>query len=87
MVHKSVLLNALVLFALVLSLAPVPALAGPVPAPVLQAGSGDPVLVIGTAADPFSWYHAEILRAEGLNAFGMTTSRMCRRRRWPGMTW
>ena len=33
------------------------------------AGSGGPILVVTTSADPFSQYYMEILRAEGLNAF------------------
>src|SRR5574338_845742 len=32
-------------------------------------GPGGPILVVTTAADPFGRYYAEILRAEGLNAF------------------
>ena len=32
-------------------------------------GPGGPILVITTAANPFSQYYAEILRAEGFNAF------------------
>jgi len=35
----------------------------------LAQGAGGPVLVVTTAADPFSGYLAEILRAEGLNEF------------------
>jgi VCBS repeat-containing protein len=31
--------------------------------------SGEPILVVTTAANPFSSYYAEILRAEGLNEF------------------
>ncbi len=40
----------------------------PPPAPPAQ-GPGGPILVIGNAGDEFSRYYAEILRAEGLNAF------------------
>ena len=40
----------------------------PPPPPPTQ-GPGGPVLVVTTAANPFSVYHAEILRGEGLNAF------------------
>ncbi len=35
-------------------------------------GPGGPILVISTAANPFSRYYAEILRAEGLNEFKVT---------------
>ena len=34
-------------------------------------GPGGPILVISTSANPFSAYYAEILRAEGLNAFAV----------------
>ena len=34
-------------------------------------GPGGPILVITNAANPFSKYYAEILRAEGLNAFAV----------------
>ncbi len=34
-------------------------------------GPGGPILIITTGADPFSKYYAEILRAEGLNAFAL----------------
>src|SRR4051794_16474852 len=34
-----------------------------------EVGSGGPILVVTTAANPFSSYYAEILRAEGLNEF------------------
>ena len=41
-------------------------------APVaMTAGPGGPVLVVTTAADPFSTYAAELLRAEGLTSFAM----------------
>ena len=32
---------------------------------------GGPILVVTSAANPFTSYYAEILRAEGLNAFGL----------------
>ena len=32
-------------------------------------GPGGPILVVTSTANPFSRYYAEILRAEGLNAF------------------
>ena len=32
-------------------------------------GPGGPILVVTSAANPFSNYYAEILRAEGLNEF------------------
>jgi hypothetical protein len=35
-------------------------------------GPGGPVLVITSAADPFTTYYSEILRAEGLNEFSTT---------------
>ena len=35
-------------------------------------GPGGPILVLSSAANPFSRYHAEILRAEGLNEFTAT---------------
>ena len=34
-------------------------------------GPGGPILVVTSAASPFSRYYAEILRAEGLNAFAL----------------
>lgn len=37
--------------------------------PPLAMGPGGPILLIGTSANPFSYYYAEILRAEGMNAF------------------
>jgi N,N-dimethylformamidase beta subunit-like protein/uncharacterized protein DUF4082/Big-like domain-containing protein/purple acid phosphatase-like protein len=40
----------------------------PPPPPPTQ-GPGGPVLVVTSAANPFSTYYAEILRGEGLNAF------------------
>jgi hypothetical protein len=42
--------------------------ASPPPPPPTE-GPGGPILVISSAANPFSRYPAEILRAEGLNAF------------------
>ncbi len=40
-----------------------------VPPPPPEEGPGGPILVIGYSGNPFSRYYAEILRAEGLNAF------------------
>jgi hypothetical protein len=37
--------------------------------PLPSDGPGGPILVIGSASNPFSFYAAEILRAEGFNAF------------------
>ena len=45
--------------------------AGPPPPPPDQ-GPGGPILVISSSANPFSRYYAEILRAEGLNAFAVS---------------
>ena len=45
--------------------------AGPPPPPPDE-GPGGPILVISNAANPFSRYYAEILRAEGLNEFKVT---------------
>ncbi len=42
------------------------------PAPPPDEGPGGPILVISTGSNPFSRYYAEILRAEGLNAFKVT---------------
>ncbi len=42
--------------------------AGPPPPPPNE-GPGGPILVISSAANPFSRYYVEILRNEGLNAF------------------
>ena len=42
------------------------------PGPGPDEGSGGPVLVIAKASNPFTRYYAEILRAEGLNAFKVT---------------
>ncbi len=42
---------------------------GAAPPPPPAEGPGGPILVIGHSANPFSRYYAEILRAEGLNAF------------------
>ena len=39
------------------------------PPPPPTEGPGGPILVIGYSGNPFSRYYAEILRAEGLNAF------------------
>jgi hypothetical protein len=39
------------------------------PAPPPTEGPGGPILVVSAAANPFSRYPVEILRAEGLNAF------------------
>jgi VCBS repeat-containing protein len=41
------------------------------PPPPPNEGPGGPVLVIGAAANPFTRYYAEILRAEGLNEFSV----------------
>ncbi|MBV9746713.1 MAG: hypothetical protein JO099_23380, partial [Acidobacteriia bacterium] len=43
-----------------------PALAVP---PPLAQGPGGPILIVGTPSNPFSYYYAEILRAEGMNEF------------------
>ncbi len=45
---------------------------GPPPPPPPDQGPGGPILLISNAGNPFSRYYAEILRAEGLNAFGST---------------
>ncbi len=42
------------------------------PPPPPDGGPGGPILVISNAANPFSRYYAEILRAEGLNEFAAT---------------
>ena len=42
------------------------------PPPPPDEGPGGPILVISNAANPFSRYYAEILRAEGLNEFTAT---------------
>ena len=42
------------------------------PPPRPDEGPGGPILVIAKASNPFSRYYAEILRAEGLNAFTVT---------------
>ncbi|MCC6457395.1 MAG: DUF4082 domain-containing protein [Caldilineaceae bacterium] len=39
------------------------------PAPPPNEGPGGPILVIADASNPFTRYYAELLRAEGLNAF------------------
>ena len=38
-----------------------------------EQGPGGPILVITDPGDPFGTYYAEILRAEGLNEFAVTT--------------
>jgi N,N-dimethylformamidase beta subunit-like protein/uncharacterized protein DUF4082/Big-like domain-containing protein/purple acid phosphatase-like protein len=45
----------------------------PPPPPPPTSGPGGPILAISSPADPFSQYYAEILRAEGLNAFTVAT--------------
>ncbi|MBC8074695.1 MAG: Ig-like domain-containing protein, partial [Chloroflexales bacterium] len=42
------------------------------PPPPPDEGPGGPILVVASAANPFGRYYAEILRAEGLNAFTVT---------------
>ncbi|MBK9121839.1 MAG: tandem-95 repeat protein [Chloroflexi bacterium] len=42
------------------------------PPPPPDEGPGGPILVVSSALNPFSRYYAEILRAEGLNAFFVT---------------
>ena len=42
---------------------------GAPPPPPPDEGPGGPILVVGSTGNPFSRYYAEILRAEGLNAF------------------
>jgi large repetitive protein len=44
---------------------------GAAPPPPPDQGPGGPILVIGSASNAFSRYYAEILRAEGLNAFAV----------------
>jgi probable HAF family extracellular repeat protein len=44
----------------------------PPPPPPPDEGPGGPILVVANAANPFGRYLAEILRTEGLNAFGVT---------------
>ncbi len=41
------------------------------PGPGPETGPGGPILVIADPANPFTRYYAEILRAEGLNAFAV----------------
>ena len=41
------------------------------PPPPPGEGPGGPILVVAAAANPFTRYYAEILRAEGLNAFAV----------------
>jgi hypothetical protein len=43
----------------------------PPPPPPPTQGPGGPILVVGSAANPFGTYTAEILRAEGLNQFAI----------------
>ncbi len=45
----------------------------PPPPPPPTSGPGGPILAISAPGDPFSQYYAEILRAEGLNAFTVAT--------------
>jgi hypothetical protein len=42
------------------------------PPPPPNDGPGGPILVVSSTGNPFSRYYAEILRAEGLNAFAVT---------------
>lgn len=42
---------------------------GAEPPPPPDEGPGGPILVVSSAADPFTRYYAEILRCEGLNGF------------------
>jgi VCBS repeat-containing protein len=42
------------------------------PPPPPDEGPGGPILVVASSANPFGRYYAEILRAEGLNAFTVT---------------
>ncbi len=44
----------------------------PAATPSPNQGPGGPILAISSAANPFSLYYAEILRAEGLNEFTVT---------------
>jgi hypothetical protein len=46
-----------------------PLSSGIAPPPPSPEGPGGPILVVSTAADPFSRFFVEILRAEGLNEF------------------
>ena len=46
-------------------------------------GPGGPILVVTEPADPFGDYYAEILRAEGLNEFALTTATASRPRPSP----
>ena len=48
-----------------------------------KSGPGGPILVVTAADDPFGRYYGEILRAEGLNAFTVKTSRRSTRPRSP----
>ncbi|MBV9745880.1 MAG: hypothetical protein JO099_19120 [Acidobacteriia bacterium] len=49
--------------------APPPPPPPPPGVPPLAMGPGGPILLIGTSENPFSYYYAEILRAEGMNTF------------------
>ena len=42
------------------------------PTPPSDEGPGGPILVVASTSNPFGRYYAEILRAEGLNAFTVT---------------
>ena len=44
----------------------------PPPPPPPDQGPGGPILVIGSAGNPFGRYYAEVLRTEGFNAFNAT---------------
>ena len=55
--------------AVVLTVAAMSALAGSAAAFPPGEGPGGPILVISDPGDPFGRYYAEILTAEGLNAF------------------
>ena len=44
---------------------------GVAPSPTPNDGPGGPILVVSSTGNPFSRYYAEILRAEGLNAFAV----------------
>ncbi|MEO6713055.1 MAG: DUF4082 domain-containing protein, partial [Mycobacteriales bacterium] len=45
---------------------------GDPPPPPPDEGPGGPILIVSSTANPFTKYYAEILRAEGLNAFLVT---------------
>ena len=57
------------------------------PPPPPDEGPGGPILVISKAANPFSRYYAEILRAEGLNEFTVKDIGTVTPRRWRTTTW